>query len=113
MREMHWHPYSSEWQYYIKGKGRMTVAATHATARTMDFNANDVGYVPIMATHYMENTGSEDLVFLEILLGPHFVDISMNAWIAALPDNLAVAHTKLPLSVIRSAPQTALRVLPK
>ncbi len=113
IREMHWHPHSSEWQYYIQGKGRMTVVTTGATARTMDFSANDVGYVPIMATHYVENTGTEDLIFLEMLRAPHFIDVSVNAWIAALPDNLAVAHTKLPLSVIRSAPQTALRILPK
>jgi oxalate decarboxylase len=25
MRELHWHPNASEWQYYIAGKGRMTV----------------------------------------------------------------------------------------
>jgi oxalate decarboxylase len=113
LREMHWHPNSSEWQYYIKGKGRMTVAITGARARTMNFNANDVGFVPLMATHYIENTGTEDLVFLEMLRSPYFIDVSVNAWIADLPDNLAVAHTKLPLSVIRSAPQTKLTVLPK
>jgi oxalate decarboxylase len=113
MREMHWHPQSSEWQYYMQGKGRMTVTTTGARARTMDFKANDVGYVPIMATHYIENTGTEDLVFLEILRASHFMEVSFNEWMAALPDNLAVAHTKLPLSVIRSAPQTKLTILPK
>ena len=25
MRELHWHPNASEWQYYVAGKGRMTV----------------------------------------------------------------------------------------
>ncbi len=28
LRELHWHPNASEWQYYISGKGRMTVVAT-------------------------------------------------------------------------------------
>jgi oxalate decarboxylase len=28
MRELHWHPNADEWQYYIKGKGRMTVFNT-------------------------------------------------------------------------------------
>ncbi len=49
LREMHWHPNVSEWQYWIRGKGRMTVVTTGAEARTMDFNANDlplVGYFP-------------------------------------------------------------------
>src|SRR5882762_318751 len=37
MRELHWHPNADEWQYYIAGKGRMTVVATSNKARTMDF----------------------------------------------------------------------------
>ena len=46
IREMHWHPNASEWQFYLAGKGRMTVFMPPSRARTMDFNANDVGYVP-------------------------------------------------------------------
>src|SRR5438270_2346720 len=45
MRELHWHPNADEWQYYITGKGRMTVVATGNKARTMDFQEGDVGYV--------------------------------------------------------------------
>jgi len=112
LRELHWHPHSSEWQYYMQGKGRMTVATTGARARTMDFNPNDVGFVPLMATHYIENTGTEDLIFLEMLKAPHFIDVSMNEWIARIPDNLAEAHLKLPLATIRKAPQEKLYILP-
>jgi len=45
MRELHWHPNADEWQFYISGKGRMTVFATGARARTMDFEMGDVGYI--------------------------------------------------------------------
>jgi len=45
LRELHWHPNADEWQYYISGKGRMTVVATGNKARTMDFQAGDVGYI--------------------------------------------------------------------
>jgi oxalate decarboxylase len=112
LREIHWHPHSSEWQYYMQGKGRMTVASTGANARTFDFNPNDVGYVPLMATHYIENTGTEDLVFLEMLKAPHFKDVSMNEWIARTPDKLIESHLKLPLATIRKAPQEKLYILP-
>src|SRR3989440_6535494 len=43
LRELHWHPNADEWQYYIAGKGRMTVVATGNKARTMDFQAGDGG----------------------------------------------------------------------
>src|ERR1700744_3531202 len=43
MRELHWHPNASEWQFYIAGKGRMTVFYPVDTSRTMDFNSNEGG----------------------------------------------------------------------
>ena len=113
IREMHWHPNVSEWQYWIRGKGSMTVVTTGAKARTMDFNANDIGYVPNMAGHSIENTGTEDLIFLEMFKSPRYADISLNQWIARMPDKTAEAHLKLPLSTIRSAPQGDNDVLPR
>ncbi len=113
LREMHWHPNVSEWQYWIKGKGRMTIVTTGAKARTIDFNANDVGFVPTMAGHCIENTGTEDLVFLEMFKAHRYMDVSLNEWIARMPDKMAQAHLKLPISVIRRAPQTKINTLPK
>lgn len=113
LREMHWHPNVSEWQYWIKGQGRMTVVTTEAKARTMDFHANDVGFVPSMAGHCIENTGTEDLVFLEMFKAPRYVDISLNQWIARMPDKMAEAHLKLSAATIRQAPQGDYDVLPR
>jgi oxalate decarboxylase len=113
IRELHWHPNVSEWQYWIQGKGRMTIVTAEGKARTMDFNANDVGLVPSMAGHYVENTGTEDLIFLEMFKTSKYQDISLNEWIARMPDRMAQAHLKLPLSVIRRAPQTKNNILPK
>ena len=93
MREMHWHPNASEWQFWIKGKGRMTVFDAQGNARTMDFNANDVGYVPKMAGHYVQNTGDEDVVFLEMFATADFQNISLSQWLRAMPANIAMAHT--------------------
>ncbi len=113
IRELHWHPSGSEWQYWIKGKGRMTVVLTGARARTMDFNAGDVGYVPSMAMHYIENTGTEDLIYLEMFKSNAYGSVSMNEWIARMPDKMAEAHLKLPIATIRRAPQGANDALPK
>jgi oxalate decarboxylase len=113
IRELHWHPNVSEWQYWIQGKGRMTIVTAEGKARTMDFNANDVGLVPTMAGHYIENTGTEDVIFLEMFKTDKYLDISVNEWIARMPDKMAMAHLKLPLNVIRRAPQTVNNILPK
>ena len=47
MRELHWHPNTDEWQYYIQGQARMGVFAAQGQARTFDFQENDVGCLPI------------------------------------------------------------------
>src|SRR5258708_353137 len=57
LRELHWHPNADEWQYYINGKGRMTVVSTGNRGRTMDFQAGDVGYVEKTLLPYIRKTG--------------------------------------------------------
>jgi oxalate decarboxylase len=104
MRELHWHPNASEWQFYLSGKARMTVFMPGAQARTMDFNANDVGYVPAMAGHYIENTGKTDLVFLEMFRAKQFMDFSLNNWIRSLPPEAVMAHLNLSEAEIRTIP---------
>lgn len=64
MRELHWHTTSDEWNYIISGQGRLTVYVAPEASRTFDFQAGDVGYVPVPDAHYLENTGDEDLVYI-------------------------------------------------
>jgi oxalate decarboxylase len=95
MREMHWHPNTDEWQYYIEGQARMGVFAASGQARTFDFMAGDVGYVPFAMGHYIENTGKTPLRFLEIFKNSYYADVSLNQWLALTPPALVTAHLKL------------------
>lgn len=95
LRELHWHPNTDEWQYYLAGQGCMTVFASGGKARTFDYQAGDVGYVPFAMGHYVENTGDETLVFLEMFRSDHFADISLNQWMALTPPELVQAHLNL------------------
>ncbi|WP_055108747.1 oxalate decarboxylase family bicupin [Paenibacillus ihumii] len=88
MRELHWHPNNDEWQYYLTGQGRMTVFAGNGIARTFDYRAGDVGYVPFAYGHYIQNTGTESLWFLEMFKSDRFADVSLNQWMALTPREL-------------------------
>ncbi|MDU4697575.1 MAG: oxalate decarboxylase family bicupin [Paenibacillus sp.] len=88
MREMHWHPNNDEWQYYLTGKGRMTVFAGGGAARTFDVRAGDVGYVPFAYGHYIQNTGDRSIWFLEMFRSDRFADVSLNQWMALTPREL-------------------------
>ena len=111
MRELHWHPNSSEWQFYVAGKARMTVFFSQGNARTMDFSANDVGFIPQVCGHYIENTGNTDLVFLEILKADLFADVSLNNWIRHLPPEMTSAHLKLEETQIKKIPAEKLGLI--
>jgi oxalate decarboxylase len=93
LRELHWHPNADEWQYYISGKGRMTVFIADNNARTMDFQEGDVGYILQSQPHYIENTGTTDLVFVEIFRDPIYQDISLAEWMSHTPRRLMDQHT--------------------
>ncbi|MCA6124406.1 cupin domain-containing protein [Bradyrhizobium sp. WSM 1704] len=100
MRELHWHPNADEWQYYISGKGRMTVFAAEARARTFDYQAGDVGYVPMSMSHFIENTGSEPLRLLELFKSPRFMDVSLAQWMALTPHELVAAHLNIDRDIL-------------
>ncbi|KAH8151145.1 uncharacterized protein LAJ45_04847 [Morchella importuna] len=85
MREMHWHPNSDEWNFFISGRARITVFDAPQSARTFDYAAGDVGYILVDQGHYIENIGDEDVVLLEVLKAPQFEDVSLGQWMALTP----------------------------
>ena len=112
LREMHWHPNANEWSYFIKGKGRMTVFFTAAKARTMDFAAGDIGFVPQTFGHYVENTGDEDLVFIEMFKSPKFMDLSLSEWVSHAPPQLVMDHLRISPDVLKAIPKTNSTIVP-
>ncbi|WP_440118572.1 oxalate decarboxylase family bicupin [Paenibacillus sp. QZ-Y1] len=100
MRELHWHPNADEWQYYLTGQGRMTVFGGNGTARTFDYRAGDVGYVPVAMGHYIQNTGTDTLWFLEIFKSDRFEDVSLNQWMALTPRDLVRDNLNAPSELL-------------
>ncbi|NOU67214.1 cupin domain-containing protein [Paenibacillus sp. LMG 31461] len=102
MRELHWHPNNDEWQYYLTGQGRMTVFAGDGNARTFDYRAGDVGYVPFALGHYIQNTGTQSLWFLEMFKSDRFEDVSLNQWMALTPSDLVSTNLNVGPEVLNA-----------
>ena len=92
MRELHWHTASDEWNYFIQGKGRLTAYVAPDASRTFDFQAGDTGYVQDGSAHYVENTGDEDLIYLEMLQAPIYNDVSVAQWLGLTPSQIVKDH---------------------
>lgn len=112
MRELHWHANADEWQYYLTGQARMTVFASNQNASTFDYQAGDVGYVPCYMPHYVENTGSTTLRFLELFRSDHFESISLAQWLSLTPHELVRAHLKIDESVLAKIPRLDRPIVP-
>lgn len=112
MREMHWHTVSDEWSYFIAGSARLTVFSAPESSRTFDFTAGDVGYVPVPFAHYLENTGTEPLIFLEVLQAAQFSDISVGQWLGLTDKQIVKDHLNLPDSVLNSLSTVKPYVIP-
>jgi len=112
MRELHWHPNGDEWQYYIAGKGRMTVVATGNLGRTLDFQEGDVGYVENTLLHYIANTGDTDLIFLEMFKSSYYQDLSFSEWLAHTPPELVMAHLHIDKATLDAIPKNGAVVTP-
>jgi len=95
MRELHWHPTQDEWSFFLEGTGRVTLFAAQSNARTFNYQAGDIGYVPSAMGHYVENIGNTTLKYLEIFAGDRVQDISLNQWLALTPPSLVKAHLNL------------------
>ena len=112
LRELHWHPNADEWQYFFAGKGRMTVFATGGRARTMDFETGDVGYIQKTLPHYIENTGTTDLKFLEMFKASVYQDLALSQWLTHTPPELVAAHLNLDKATMDAIPKEKTLIMP-
>jgi oxalate decarboxylase len=113
LRELHWHPNADEWQFFYGGKGRMTVFTTGGRARTMDFQSGDVGYIQKTLPHYIENTGTTDLKFLEMFKSPVYQDLALSEWLTHTPPELVAAHLHLDKATLDAIPRNKPLIMPE
>ncbi|KAL1668187.1 oxalate oxidase [Schizophyllum commune] len=92
IREMHWHPTQDEWTFFLEGEARVTIFAAQSNARTFNYQAGDIAYVPTAMGHYVENIGNTTLKYLEIFKTDKFADVSLSQWLALTPPELVKAH---------------------
>jgi oxalate decarboxylase len=83
----------------------MTVFAADGEASTFDYQAGDVGYVPFPMGHYIQNTGTTTLRFLEMFRSDRYADVSLDQWLALTPPELVRAHIPVDQRAFTSLPK--------
>ncbi len=91
----------------------MTVVGTGTRARTMDFEAGDVGYIEKTHPHYIENIGDRNLRFIEVFRASRFQDLSLSEWLSHTPPELVMAHLNIDEGSYNQIPKEKTVVLPE
>lgn len=112
MREIHWHLTSDEWSFFIAGQARLTSFAGPQNSRTFNFQAGDVGYVPVANSHYIENIGNETVVYMEVLQAPKYQDVSASQWLGLTPKQVVKDTLNLPDGFLETLPSTKQYIVP-
>ena len=66
LRELHWHPNTDEWQYYISRPGPHDGVRLRRQGAHLRLPGGRRRLRPVRMGHYVENTGDETLRFLEM-----------------------------------------------
>jgi oxalate decarboxylase len=112
MREMHWHPNADEWLYVIAGQGEATVFNTGPNAVTQNFNPGDIGYIKRAFGHFLRNTGTTDLVYLEVFRAPYVADVSLSDWLSHTPRAMVAQTLHIDPMTVAQFPSGKPLVLP-
>ena len=112
MRELHWHPNADEWQYWIKGRGQMTVFESGPKAVTQNFGPGDIGYVKRNNGHYIKNIGDDDVQFLAVFRSSHYADVSLSDWLTHTPPALVAQHLNIDEATVARFPRDKPLVVP-
>ena len=112
LRTMHWHPNGDEWNYWLKGGGRVTVFNTGPEAMTANFHPGDIGYVKKALGHYVENIGDTDLVYMEVFKAPRFEEIGLSDWLAHSPRDMVAETLNIAPDLLSQIPNNNPAIVP-
>lgn len=111
LRELHWHPNADEWQYYIKGRARVTIFGAHGRAKTEEFGPGNIGFIKQGFGHYVEQIGAEPLEFLALFNSPTFEEISISKWLAGNPASLIADNFVITKEEVAKLPRKTLGII--
>ncbi|KAJ0413425.1 oxalate decarboxylase [Aspergillus carlsbadensis] len=97
--------------FFILGYGRAMLIKALNMVITFDYHPRDVAYFPQSHSHYIKNTGDEELVFLEVLQADHFSDIALGQGLGSTSKQIVGDTLRLPESALnRLSPEKPLVV---
>ena len=85
LRELHWHLNAHELSYCLAGSGRFGVFASDGTGETFDIRPGSITFMPNGYTHFIENTGPDELHLILTFTDEQPETIDLSQTLPSLP----------------------------
>ncbi len=92
LRELHWHPHADEWQYYVRGRARVTIFGSHGRVKTEELGPGHVAFVKQGYGHFVEQLGDEPAQILILFNSSVYEEISLSNWLGANPNSILTTN---------------------
>ena len=92
LRELHWHPHADEWQFYVRGRGRVTIFGSHGRVKTEEFGPGHVAFIKQGYGHFIEQVGDEPTRLLILFNSGLYQEISLTNWLGGNPNSLLTSN---------------------
>lgn len=88
MRELHWHLNANELNVCLAGAGQIGIFAPDGTSETIDIAPGSITFIPDGYTHYIANTGEEELHLVIAFTNEHLETTDFSQALPVLPTPL-------------------------
>ncbi len=113
LRELHWHPHADEWQFYTKGRGRVTIFGSHGRVKTEEFGPGHVAFIKQGYGHYIEQVGDEPTQILILFNSGLYQEISLTNWLGGNPNSLLTSNFGIGKDQLDRLPKKEVGILGK
>jgi oxalate decarboxylase len=111
LRELHWHPHADEWQYYVSGRGRVTIFGSHGRVRTEEFGPGHVAFIKQGYGHFVEQVGDEPTRILILFNSSMYQEISLANWLGGNPDSVLSSNFGISREMLQRLPKKEAGIL--
>lgn len=105
MRELHWHPNAHELNYCLSGQGEIGILFTGTANAVFPIEPGATTFVPMGATHYIRNTGTDVLHMIVAFTNesPEHIDFSDS--LGFMPRSVLAQTYSIPTTSFPALPQ--------
>lgn len=101
------------WNSFSTSHRRIQEGGWSRQVTVQDFPlSKDIAGVNMRLGHYVENTGTTDLIFIEMFKADRFMDLSLSDWMTHAPPALISQHLGISEELLRTIPKDKTVIMP-